>query len=129
MSNSISFSGRLGRDAETRYLADGKELTSFRVANTVGWGEREKTNWFSCTIWGSRGSKVAPYLTKGAQVVVHGEFSTREWDKDGQMMTSLEVNVRELDLVGSKGEAAPAKAAPAKAAPAKPAVDEDDIPF
>lgn len=128
MSNSISFSGRLGSDAETRYLENGKSVTSFRVANNVGWGERQSTNWFRCTIWGDRGSKVEPYLKKGTQVVIHGEFQAREWtDQEGQTKLSLDVTVRELDLVGPKEGAQP-KPAPQPAAAGGADLDED-VPF
>ena len=99
MSNSLSFIGRLAKDAETRQTPSGKSVTGFRVANDVGFGDHKRTNWFSCSIWGARGEKLAQYLVKGSRVFVTGEFSSREYQTNGENRTALEVAVREIDFV------------------------------
>lgn len=137
--NVWTFTGRLGRDADQKYLPNGTSVTEFSVAVDVGFGENKSTLWPKCAIFGARGEKVAQYLVKGQQVAVSGEIKMREWqNNDGETKTSLEVRVSELDLIGGKSngesrKAPQAEKPQAQSAPAKkkPTFDDmdDDIPF
>ena len=101
--NVWTVSGNCGRDAEVRATKAGKMVTSWSVAVNSGWGDNKTTTWANCNYWGDRGEKVAPYLKKGQQVVVSGELTLREWtDKEGNARTTLDVNVKELTLIGGK---------------------------
>lgn len=137
--NVWTFTGRLGRDADQKYLPNGTSVVEFSVAVDVGFGENKSTLWPKCAIFGTRGEKVAQYLVKGQQVAVSGEIKMREWtNKDGETKTALEARVAELALIGSKGNGeareAPQDEKPrSQSAPAKkkPYFDDmdDDIPF
>lgn len=151
--NNLNFTGNIGRDCETRYTAGGDAITSFSVALTSGFGEKKLTSWMNCSMFGKRGEAVAPYLKKGTQVAISGEFSARPYtNKEGVEKISLDVRVNDLTLLGGKSTAnyddsgmnqdaerqsaprqAPA-AAPSQAPASKPAGSgfddfEDDIPF
>jgi single-strand DNA-binding protein len=135
---SITIAGNIGRDAETRSTPGGDKVTGFTVAVDDGFGERKRTLWFDCAIWGNRGEKLATYLTKGSKVAVSGDFSTHE--KDGK--TYLKVKVAEVTLQGG-GERRDEQrdsgsdyngtgargGAPAGGAPGGGFDDLDDIPF
>lgn len=131
--NNFSFIGRLGRDAEVRYTQTQKPVTDFAVAITSGWGENEKTTWVKCVLWGDRGPKLAEYIRKGDRIGIEGEVSLSTWiNKEQVEKTTLEVNVRNITLLGDKRDAAPA-APPAptrqQAAPPTAPDFDDDIPF
>lgn len=100
--NSLSFVGRLTRDAETRATTSGTSILSFSVANDVGFGQRKVTNFYNCTIFGKRAEGgLSQYLVKGQEVAITGEHSLRTYDKqDGTKGYSNDVNVRELTLTG-----------------------------
>jgi len=102
--NNCTFTGRIGKDAETRFTPSQKAITSFSLAVDIGWGDNKKTLWLRCNGWGDRFTKLSEYLTKGQQVGVCGEVSLNEWDGDKGKMTSLELNVREIELLGGKSE-------------------------
>ena len=129
--NVLTLSGHLGGDCEIRYTKSGTQVTQFSVAMNSGYGERKLTNWVRCTIWGDRGNGLAPYLTKGQQVVVSGELSQHEWtNKDGETKASLEVKVNDVDLVGGGGESKPApEKKPAKQHAPVPDNFDEDLPF
>lgn len=121
-----TITGRIGKDAVTRHLSNGKSVTSFPVACDSGYGDNKKTIWFDTTIWGERGEKLAQYLTKGQQVTAIGEQSTHE--KDGK--TYLKLNAADIALQGGKkdGESKPSE----RHAPEQVEVDpfeSDSIPF
>jgi single-strand DNA-binding protein len=150
MSNVFSFTGICGSDAEVRYLPSGQAVLNVRVANRVGFGDREQTLWLNVTVWGKRAEgSLKDYLKKGQQVFVSGELTQREYRaNDGTTKTALELNANILDLVGKKSDnnqagqesypsSAPASRAPTSA-PAQQggshdnfndAPYDDDIPF
>ena len=119
MSNSISFVGRLGNDAELKNVGDYTVL-EFSIANNVGFGEKQATNWFRCAVWGKQATSLEPYLKKGKQVYVNGELTIRSYEHEGITKQSNDLRVNNIDLVGSRedsntsGDSAPAPA-PAEA--------------
>jgi len=128
--NNLNFTGRIGKDCETRHTASGDSVTSFTAAFDAGYGATKITNWVNCSIWGKRGESVAPYLIKGAQIAITGEFACREYtDKDGNKRTSNDVRVSDLTLIGGKSEPAQKQEKPAPGDDAPAAFDDTDIPF
>jgi single-strand DNA-binding protein len=128
--NVITMIGRVGADAELRATKTGKMMTSFNVALDAGYGDKKTTTWMRCTLWGDRAEKLAPYITKGSQIGVTGEFSTSEWEKDGVKRISCEVNVREVTLLGGKQDhSEPESAVPVKTEQRSENFADDDIPF
>lgn len=98
----IAFSGRIGKDAETRTTQGGETVTSFSVGCNVG---RDKTQWIDCAMFGDRGEKLAPYLLKGTAVGINGRPSVRAWiNKDGEAVPVLGCAVNHVDLLGSKSD-------------------------
>ncbi|MEI6336073.1 MAG: single-stranded DNA-binding protein [Methylococcaceae bacterium] len=106
MSNVFSFTGTVGADAEVRYLPSGQAVLNVRVANNVGFGDKQQTLWINCAVWGKRAEgALKDYLKKGQQVFVSGELSQREYKaNDGTTKTTLELNATILDLIGKKNE-------------------------
>ena len=100
--NACTFSGRIGRDAETRYTAAGKPVSSFSLAVDVGWGDKAHTLWVGCTLWGERWLNLVPHLVKGSAVAVTGEIDLREYEKkDKTTGTSLDLDCRDVAFNGS----------------------------
>ena len=93
--NFVHIAGHIGKDPETRYTADGQEVTVFSVAVNVRRGGTDETIWFRVTMWGDRWKKMLPYLTKGKPVMVGGELTRKPeiyTDKNGlQQVSALEV--------------------------------------
>ena len=129
--NSFNFTGNLGSDCRTGN-AGGTAVVNFSVAVKSGWGDKEQTIWIDVALWGKQAeSGLVGYLTKGQQVAVTGELSTRE--HEGK--TYLTVRANSVDLVGGKSDSAPSPSQPVQQsnpAPAStPKADDfdDDIPF
>lgn len=126
--NVLCVTGNLGRDAEVRQ-AGSSTVCSFSVAMTAGYGDKKQTIWLDCSLWGKQAEGALPsYLTKGQQVALTGELSTRE--HEGK--TYLQLRVSTIDLIGKRedsGQSAARQAAPV--APVAPAADFDDsdVPF
>ena len=137
LSNVFSFTGTLGRDAELRYTPNSIAILQLTVANNVGFGDKQKTNWVRVSLFGKRAEgQLKDYLKKGQQVFVSVELSTTEYtDKNGINKTVLELNANTVDLIGKREQSAP----PPQPAPVPQPVQqpqayapqqmEDDIPF
>ena len=95
MSNAISMTGNLGKDATLKEVGSSKVL-SFSLANSIGFGDKKQTLWFNCSMWGNAGEKLQEHLTKGKNVFVTGELSTHEYEGK----THLDVKVNSLDFTG-----------------------------
>ena len=71
--NVFTFSGNLGKDAQLKSTQAGSNVLQFSVAVKSGYGDKEKTNWIACVVFGKRAEvNLVSYLTKGQQVVVTG---------------------------------------------------------
>jgi len=140
--NVCTFSGRLGRDSEVKYIPSGTAVLEFSLAVDTGFGDKKSSFWIKCAMFGERCNKLSQYLLKGQQVIVSGEFSPREYQAgDGTTKVSLDLRLNWVELVGSKQDGgqreapapAPAPAARQQAPEAKngsPFDDMDDsIPF
>ena len=107
--NRCEFIGRLGRDPETRFMQNGDAVCNFSVA--VGWKSKDKegTEWVRVNAFKQLAEICGKYLTKGSQVYVSGRMATRKWtDKDGQERYSTEINLDQMQMLGSKPEGEPA---------------------
>ena len=141
--NLLVATGNLGKDAEQRFTQGGDSIVSFSLPVKSGYGDKAKTAWVRCSMFGKRGESVLPYLVKGQLVGVSGEFSMNEWtNKEGQKVSTPEIRVNELDLLGKKsggdtgnnqpraeGRSEPADRNRAKAPAGSFDGMESDIPF
>lgn len=141
--NIWSFTGNLGKDSEVVYLPSGEPICKFSVAVKSGYGEKQKTTWANCSIYGKQAASTLPdYLTTGTQVAISGEVCLEEWENNGVKNKALKVNVLKIDLIGSsQGKNAPQNYKPANQSASKPAQSaqhsppagfddfEDSIPF
>lgn len=132
--NNYSFTGRLGADAELKFLQAGTPVWNARVGVGYGYGDRKGTNWISVQVFGKRAEGLGKLeLVKGAQVGISGELRIREYTKnDGTKGYAHEVVTNDVTLLGSKPASdSPRSQAPARSKQGAPADDfvDDDVPF
>ena len=102
--------GHLGKDCLVNTV-NGKNVINFTVAHSEKFtdsqgNKQEKTTWVECAYWTDR-TAIAPYLQKGTQVFVEGTPEVRSFTRnDGTNGASLSLRVREVQLLGRKGEGA-----------------------
>lgn len=131
--NVFTFTGNLGRDCRTNTVGQ-HFVCNFSVAVTEGFGDRKKTHWVECALWGKQGEALAPYLLKGAQVCVSGEFGMKE--ASGDYPAAPACRVSSINLIGGKRDAEPRQESGSRQPPRSEApvgggggAFEDDIPF
>ena len=112
--NKVMLMGNLGNDPEVRSTPGGGRVASFSLATSRVWNDQsgtkqEKTEWHKCIAWNQGTQKLADiveqYCKKGKPVYVEGSIEYRQWqDKEGQTRYSTEIRVRELILLGGRGD-------------------------
>lgn len=107
--NQATFIGNLTKTAETKTINGGRPFTTFSLAVNRKWkdkegNKREEVQYIDCILNGNV-TALAPYLTKGTKVCVTGRIGCHAWtDKNGHAMAGLDLNVRELELLGGRQE-------------------------
>lgn len=100
--------GHLGKDCIVNTV-NGKNVINFTVAHTEKYRDsqgnnQERTTWVDCAYWTDR-TGISPYLTKGKQVYVEGTPEVRTFTRnDGTAGASLSLRVREVQLLGGRGD-------------------------
>ncbi len=100
-----TFDGNLGRDGELKTLNTGSSVLNFSVGVSTGYGERQKTLWIKCAMFGKRAETIAPWMLKGKKVLVAGQLSEDEWTKEGgEISKTLSCNVSDIAMLSPKDE-------------------------
>lgn len=105
--------GNLGKDPEMRYAQSGDAVTSFSVATSRKYtnknGEKvEETTWFRVSVWGKQAESCNQYLKKGKSVLVEGRLiadpatgSPKIWTRnDGTSGSSFEISAESVRFLG-----------------------------
>jgi single-strand DNA-binding protein len=102
--NHVVLIGRLTRDAELKYTANGQAVCKFSIAvnrrrkNGDQW--EDEANFFDIVVWGRQGESLNQYLIKGKMVGVDGELRQDRWQQDGQNRSKVEIVATYLQLLG-----------------------------
>jgi len=90
--NLVIEKGRIGRDPEIRYLADGTALMNFSIcvnrSKKVNEVWTDIPNWFDVTVWGKLAERLA-HLHKGSLIMVEGYLKEDRWEKDGEKRSKV----------------------------------------
>lgn len=106
MINRVILVGRLTKDADLRYTANGAAVASFTVAVnrqfTNQQGERE-ADFINCVAWRKPAETLANFTRKGSLIGIEGRIQTRSYEnKEGKRVYVTEVNVDNFSLLEPK---------------------------
>jgi single-strand DNA-binding protein len=138
--NKVLLIGRLTKDAELRYTANGKAVASFTVAVQRN---KEEADFINCVAWNKTAENLANYTSKGSLIGVEGSIQTRNYEKDGKRVYITEIWAQNVEFLGSKGKSTPNENKANTGQNLKPDVDfdpfanegtqinlsDDDLPF
>lgn len=108
MLNKVQLIGNLGKDPETKTFPNGGITTTFSLATSDHWtdkntGERrEHTEWHSI-VCNNRLAEIAQqYLRKGSKVYLEGSLRTRKWtDRDNIERYTTEIRCDSFKMLDS----------------------------
>lgn len=95
----MTVNGWVATDPKQHVGPSGVRLTSFRLASTSRYFDREqgewvdgRTEWFSVRVFRAAAITVAESIRKGQPVTVHGRFRTHEWESEGGPRVDLQLD-------------------------------------
>jgi len=106
--NKIMLIGNLGKDAETRFTTNNLSVTTFSLATTRSYKDKE-SNWQNETTWHNLvGYNLSDYykenLKKGKKFYIEGRISKRDYtDKEGVKKYVTDTIVEKLIPLDSSG--------------------------
>ena len=131
MLNRIILIGRLTRDPELRYTANGTAVANFTLAVDRGFknaqGERE-TDFITIIAWRQLGERCSTYLAKGKLAAVDGRLQIRNYEtQDGQKRTVAEVVAEDVRFLSPKDGGTASYGASASFGAPPPAISDDSF--
>ena len=101
--NKVFINGNLTKDMDVKVLSNGNYVGKFTVANTVGYGDKKKTYFIPCTLFGKRVESLEKILVTGAGVLVEGQLDyTSVKDEQGNWKNYTNVIVTEIEITKFK---------------------------
>ncbi len=106
--NKIFLIGHLGSDPERKYFQDGTAVSSFSLATSDEWKDKDtgekkrKTEWHRIVAYRKLAEICNEYLKKGKQVYIEGKIRNRKWEKDGVTKYQIEIEAENMVMLGTK---------------------------
>ena len=135
--NKVIIIGSLGKDPVTRATQSGVKVSSFSVAVSEKFKDRngeqqEKTEWINIVVWDKLAGICEQYLKKGSKVYLEGKLSTSSWDTaQGEKRYKTEVVANNMQMLGGKpqGQAPQQMETPPDNYQGGFESQDDDLPF
>jgi single-strand DNA-binding protein len=106
--NSVTLTGRAGRDPEVKYFESGSCVAQFSIAvDRYSKEGGKEADWFNIKLWGKQAQVAADYVRKGSLVGVTGRLEMERWiDRaSGEERSKTVVVGDRLELLGGRREA------------------------
>ena len=98
--NKNLMSGNMTSDPVLNHTASGLPVANFRLANNSMAGDKEKTCFIDCAVFGKRAEATMQFCRKGSPVVVEGRLDEDQWTDDkGQKRFKHYITVSEIHFL------------------------------
>jgi len=99
--NKVFLIGRMTKDPELRYTAQGKAVATFTLAVNRN---KEQTDFIRITAFGKTAENTANYTQKGSLVAVEGTIVTGSYEKNGQRIYTTDIWANTVQFLEPKGK-------------------------
>lgn len=121
--NSVILIGRLVRDPELKYTANGVAVCNFTLAVDRVFSKDKEADFIPIVVWGKIGEACGNNLGKGRLVAVEGRLQIRNYEtQDGQKRKVAEVVANSVQFLDRAKESGGAKEEPGE-------INLDDLIF
>ena len=102
--NKITLIGNVGRDPDIQQTKNGTKVAHFSLATNrrAPGDEEERTDWHRLTLWNRLAQFAEEYIRTGDRIYVEGRLEYDSYERDGVVIPSAEVSVKEVVLLSSK---------------------------
>lgn len=111
MINQVTLVGRLTKDPELRYTAEGKAVSNVTIAVNRPFKNKEgeyEADFVQCTLWKKTAENTVQYCRRGSIIGITGRIQTRNYEnQDHKKVYVTEVIAEMVQFVGPKKVEAP----------------------
>ena len=128
--NNVNIIGRLTKDVEVRKTSTNKSVSSFSIAvDNLATKDGEKTtSFFNCNAWNNVAETLSKYTRKGDRIAISGSLIQRNYEKNSEKISVVEINVNSITLIENKKENASVNSEN-KSVENDNKINDDDLPF
>jgi single-strand DNA-binding protein len=104
--NKIILCGNICKDIEVKYYNDKKNIKN-TIAIRRDFKNKEgnyDSDFFNFTIWGTQAEFLNNYAKKGDKILICGKILNNNYEKDGQMIYSNDIQVESVEILSKKDE-------------------------
>jgi single-strand DNA-binding protein len=106
--NNVSLVGRLTRDAELKYTAQGRAVATFTLAVNRSFKNPQgqyEADFINIVLWGKPAEALSQHTQKGSMIAITGRIQTRNYENNqGQRVYVTEVVADSFSFVESKNQ-------------------------
>ena len=106
MINQVTLVGRLTKDPELRYTAEGKAVSNVTIAVNRPFRNKEgeyEADFVQCTLWKKTAENTAQYCRRGSIIGITGRIQTRHYEnQERKKVYVTEVVAEMVQFVGPK---------------------------
>ena len=102
--NKVTLVGHVGRDPELRETKSGAKVAHFSLATNRRVSEEgeERTDWHRLTAWNRLAEFCEDYVKVGDRLYIEGTLEYDSFERDGIVIPTAEIRVREIVLLSAK---------------------------
>jgi single-strand DNA-binding protein len=105
--NKITLIGNVGRDPDIQQTKSGTKVAHFSLATNrrmaAGSDAEERTDWHRLTLWNRQAQFAEEYIKTGDRIYIEGRLEYDSYERDGVVIPTAEIHVREVVLLNSRG--------------------------
>ncbi len=105
--NKITLIGNVGRDPDIQQTKSGTKVAHFSLATNrrppASGEDEERTDWHRLTLWNRQAQFAEDYIRTGDRIYVEGRLEYDSYERDGVVIPTAEVIVREVVLLSPRG--------------------------
>jgi len=105
--NKIALLGNVGRDPDIQQTQNGTKVAHLSLATNrrgvEGGAPTERTDWHRLTCWGRLAQFVEDHVQTGDRIYVEGRLEYDSYERNGIIIPTAEVQVKELVLLTPRG--------------------------
>lgn len=111
--NKVMLIGNVGREPELKFTPSGIPVTSFRLATSETWKDRdgklnEHTDWHTIVAWRGLAEVINKLVGKGSRIYIEGRIQTRNFeDRNGNRRHVVEVLADQMLLLDQRKDRNP----------------------
>lgn len=105
--NKVTLIGNVGRDPDMQMTKSGTKVAHFSLAThrraPATSDEEERTDWHRLTLWNKQAQFAEDYIRTGDRIYVEGRIEYDSYERDGVVIPTAEIHVREVVRLNSRG--------------------------